>query len=859
MSQLLEYITTYISNEITIIPLEYGQKVPKKGLNLKEILESEFDAVKILGWLREHRSFNIGVVLGKPSKCLIVVDVDDEEKLPEVREKLGDRNFLGDTWIVKTGKGLHYYFRLEDGCLDYERRKLGPGVDILGKGYVVAPPSLHPNGSHYEFLVDPSRTNIRVITREDLELLEQAVGLISKQGGNGNSVRLGKVLYDSQIDEIVEVLKPFYKQGFRHRIVVGLIGMLMKAGISEEYTRKVIERLAEDDEEKQSRLYQVEWHYKYKSSNVDELAGSSMLREALQGVALSEGMNDELVTPDDIALSVIAEIESILAKPGVRSIVIKSVDNVPVEFVTAGRTRISHVRIKRKSDDEEHVVRELLCATSIATARRGVVYPTGDYTYEVKLTTGEVVKGELSSILSYLAEHYGLTSLNRRHVSMLIQHISHQNDERTLYYATGYWVTDDGGLVRVHGEMVASEDRILPWRLPEAVSKASYSDKEKSAGALYGFINSYRNPSKALTVLGFAMVATLAHYIKPRVGIFPHMVIIGENESGKTALLDMIKTLLGMDFIEAKPLTEYQADKILSKTTLPLLLNELGEIFESKGGGPAVDVLNEATTILELRTRYGKTFGGRYLALRSVIATTNRMHQIPIFMKDKYIFIVLHRDEGIDPELASGFTPLTMPDDVKEALPALGDEIVQCVYDKVISGALDGATRSDIYDRILSTGAGCIAGVLGRYGYRLEYDVAKGEDLYYEDVELYNDLFKSMLKQLLVAPVQGVTLKLITEASVPEKATDDEHAGFKDRVMRHVEEGMAVAVKSEDTGRIHVFMKKTFITTVKNLVARGYGVQMPNTIILIRVLGLKVRKWRNPSTGKYTKIYEYVI
>jgi len=241
----------------------------------------------------------------------------------------------------------------------------------------VAPPSLHPGGSHYEFLVDPNRVKIRSITREDLELLEQAVGLASKSGDSNSNARLNKVLYDSQIDEIVEVLRPFYKPGFRHRIVVGLIGMLMKAGIAEEYTRRVIERLAVDDEERQSRLYQVEWHYRHRSSNVDELAGSTMLREALQGVAASEGMDDELVTPDDIALSVIAEIESILAKPGVRSIVIKSVDNVPVEFVTAGRTRISHVRIRRKSEDEEHVVRELLCATSIATARRGVVYPTG--------------------------------------------------------------------------------------------------------------------------------------------------------------------------------------------------------------------------------------------------------------------------------------------------------------------------------------------------------------------------------------------------------------------------------------------------------------------------------------------------
>ena len=57
-------------------------------------------------------------------------------------------------WVAKTGRGLHLWFGTTQptGTI-----KLGPKLDLKGDGgYVAAPPSRHPDGPIYEWLVPPS-------------------------------------------------------------------------------------------------------------------------------------------------------------------------------------------------------------------------------------------------------------------------------------------------------------------------------------------------------------------------------------------------------------------------------------------------------------------------------------------------------------------------------------------------------------------------------------------------------------------------------------------------------------------------------------------------------------------------------
>jgi putative DNA primase/helicase len=93
----------------------------------------------------EHR--NIGVITGEVSG-VVVVDVDDVNGFNKYQDKYGT---FPATPTVRTGKGFHYYFRHPGGKLKNVKIK-GLGDFRADGGYVVAPPSFHPNGKQYKWV-----------------------------------------------------------------------------------------------------------------------------------------------------------------------------------------------------------------------------------------------------------------------------------------------------------------------------------------------------------------------------------------------------------------------------------------------------------------------------------------------------------------------------------------------------------------------------------------------------------------------------------------------------------------------------------------------------------------------------------
>ena len=117
------------------------------------------------GWL--DSGHNLGILLGTAN--LIDVEYDDEDG----RAWLGARGLLDietPTWA--SGRGEHRLFRLAGELPAMGWRKAGGAeIRIGGKpAQSVLPPSRHPSGRQYSWLISPLQCGPAVVTLADLGL-----------------------------------------------------------------------------------------------------------------------------------------------------------------------------------------------------------------------------------------------------------------------------------------------------------------------------------------------------------------------------------------------------------------------------------------------------------------------------------------------------------------------------------------------------------------------------------------------------------------------------------------------------------------------------------------------------------------
>ncbi|MGO9874800.1 MAG: bifunctional DNA primase/polymerase [Acidimicrobiia bacterium] len=112
---------------------------------------------QIMAWWRRWPSANVAVRTGTESG-LVVIDIDPPHGGATMRARVGDYGPLPRGPVVRTGSGGWHLLFAHPGepVQNSTGTRLGPGVDVRGDGgYVIAPPSVHANGSTYRWEVVP--------------------------------------------------------------------------------------------------------------------------------------------------------------------------------------------------------------------------------------------------------------------------------------------------------------------------------------------------------------------------------------------------------------------------------------------------------------------------------------------------------------------------------------------------------------------------------------------------------------------------------------------------------------------------------------------------------------------------------
>jgi hypothetical protein len=153
-ASLHETALALVQAHFAIFPCLPSTKLPATP---RGCLSATLDPAQVNAWWRVNEHYNIGLACG-PRSGIFAVDVDGmagERELAALEAKYGKLPASVEV-ITPGGPGRHVYFKHPaDLSIGNSVSKIAPGVDIRGQGgYVLSPPSRHPNGGIYVRSVD---------------------------------------------------------------------------------------------------------------------------------------------------------------------------------------------------------------------------------------------------------------------------------------------------------------------------------------------------------------------------------------------------------------------------------------------------------------------------------------------------------------------------------------------------------------------------------------------------------------------------------------------------------------------------------------------------------------------------------
>ena len=163
------------------IPIKPGSKEPNLH-ELRPYLTRKATQEELGAWSWS----GVGIVTG-PVSGVLVLDVDG----PEGEVELQKHGHPATPMVRTAGGGMHLYFKHPEHHVRTGIR-VAPGLDVKAAGgYVVAPPSIGPNGRPYEWILSP----------EEAELAEPPgwlMGLLERERSKGPAPAVGERIPEGQ-------------------------------------------------------------------------------------------------------------------------------------------------------------------------------------------------------------------------------------------------------------------------------------------------------------------------------------------------------------------------------------------------------------------------------------------------------------------------------------------------------------------------------------------------------------------------------------------------------------------------------------------------------------------------------------
>ena len=120
-------------------------------------------------WFERHPSRGVGLATGQRSGVW-ALDLDSEDAAKGWAAMQNEHGGRIRTVVSRTKRGYHLFFKMPTNGTDVRNSagRIGDGIDVRGSGgYIVLPPSPHPEGGVYRWAKGRSPNEIEVVDTPD--------------------------------------------------------------------------------------------------------------------------------------------------------------------------------------------------------------------------------------------------------------------------------------------------------------------------------------------------------------------------------------------------------------------------------------------------------------------------------------------------------------------------------------------------------------------------------------------------------------------------------------------------------------------------------------------------------------------